>query len=525
MERQEAGQADRFRLCYISTTMLFAMPAAISSGVKFRAYPTEKQKEVLSQWIGCQRFIYNAKVSEAKYFRTFRNHSLSLTGIQSPIDQQYAQFKDKELTPFLYNVPSQILRNGATRFMGAQQRFWKGLSERPTFKRKSGRQTVWLTNELFRFVPIVKGKSKHSEITYEHKLVLGTKKHALGELCFKAHTEYGLPSTVTITREAGKWFLSFSNEKQGVCISEEDLIAYYASMPADKLNEVAVGMDRGVVLPAAMSDGTSHDFTPEQKTNLAAKELRRKRYERQMANRVKGSGRWKRSVGHVTSCHAVAANIRNDFAHKASRKIVDSEAEIIVFEDLKIKNMTKAPKPKKAGTQTNTRTNAKTSKYLPNGAAAKAGLNKAILESAWGKVKTFITYKARRANKLVIAVPPRGTSQECSKCSHTHPDNRLTQATFVCQNCGFTENADFNASCTVKNRGITMLIAGEISVKQKKRAMRLKNNKQLKEKQHLGPEQPKVTRGEMELRRSAGICLQIASVENRETPTTIAQAV
>ena len=359
--------------------------------------------------------------------------------------------------------------------------FGKGWLLALLINRKSGRQTVWLTNELFRFAPTgqfspVKGKQ--NKTIYEHKLMLGTKKHDLGELRFKAHTEYGLPSTVTIAREAGKWFLSFSYEKQGAYISEDDLIAYHAAMPVDKLDEVAVGMDRGVVVPVAMSDGINHDFTENQKQNLAAKELRRKRHERQMANRVKGSGRWKRSAGHVAKCHSFAANIRNDFAHKTSRKIVDSDAEIFVFEDLKIKNMTKAPKPKKADTRTNT----KTSKYLPNGAAAKAGLNKAILESAWGKVKTFTTYKARTTNKLVIAIPPHGTSQECSKCSHTHPDNRLTQATFVCQNCGFTENADFNASCTVKNRGVRMLIAGDISVKQTKRAMRLKKKQQLKKR-------------------------------------------
>jgi len=73
---------------------------ALSSGVKFRCYPTEEQQKILSQWMGCQRFIYNAKVSEDRYFRTFRNHSLSLTGIQTPVDQQYAQFKSTELTPF-----------------------------------------------------------------------------------------------------------------------------------------------------------------------------------------------------------------------------------------------------------------------------------------------------------------------------------------------------------------------------------------------------------------------------------------
>ncbi|HET6460649.1 MAG TPA: zinc ribbon domain-containing protein [Syntrophales bacterium] len=40
-----------------------------------------------------------------------------------------------------------------------------------------------------------------------------------------------------------------------------------------------------------------------------------------------------------------------------------------------------------------------------------------------------------------------------SKCSHTHPENRQTQALFVCQNCGFTENADFNASLVIKKEG------------------------------------------------------------------------
>ena len=99
---------------------------SLSSGVKFRAYPTKKQQEVLSQWIGCQRLIYNAKVAEDHYFRTFRNHSLALTGMRTPADQQYSQFKDEKLTPFLYDVPSQILRNGAVRFMGAMQRFWNG---------------------------------------------------------------------------------------------------------------------------------------------------------------------------------------------------------------------------------------------------------------------------------------------------------------------------------------------------------------------------------------------------------------
>ncbi|MGE5750765.1 MAG: transposase [Nitrospirota bacterium] len=91
-----------------------------------------------------------------------------------------------------------------------------------------------------------------------------------------------------------------------------------------------------------------------------------------MARREKGSNRQRRTAQKIAGCHVYAANVRHDFAHKASRKIVDSEAEVFVFEDLKVKNTTRAPKPKNAGN----------GRYLPNGAAAKAGLNRSILESA-----------------------------------------------------------------------------------------------------------------------------------------------
>jgi putative transposase len=119
----------------------------------------------------------------------------------TPVDQQYAQFKDKYLTPFLSDVPSQVLRNGEVRFMGAMQRFWNGLAERPNYKKKSGRQTVWLTSELFKFKPTGKTNRKQDRTIYDHKLMLGTFTHSLGELCFKAYSEYALPASITITRE------------------------------------------------------------------------------------------------------------------------------------------------------------------------------------------------------------------------------------------------------------------------------------------------------------------------------------
>ena len=108
-------------------------------GNRFRCYPTPAQEKVLLQWIGCQRFIYNAKVQEDRYFRTFARKSLQHTGQFAAIDQQYSQFKHPELTPWLSEVPSQLLRNGAAKWMQAYSRFFAGLAGRPTIQAKYGK--------------------------------------------------------------------------------------------------------------------------------------------------------------------------------------------------------------------------------------------------------------------------------------------------------------------------------------------------------------------------------------------------
>lgn len=150
----------------------------MQTGVRFAADPLPQLRLILAQWMGCQRFIYNAKVGEDKYFRTFQRHQLDLTGLYPPCDQPYAQFKDRELTPWLFEVPSEILRNGAVRYQGALTRFFKGLGGRPRHKTKSSRQSVWITSELFRFEPLPGGG---------HRLILGRGKTLWGEIPFIAH--------------------------------------------------------------------------------------------------------------------------------------------------------------------------------------------------------------------------------------------------------------------------------------------------------------------------------------------------
>ena len=82
------------------------------NGYQFRLCPTKEQEQILLRWIGCRRLIYNAKVSEDRYFRAFKRRFLAVVGEAIPIGQGYSHFKTEQ-TPFLHEIPSQILRNGA----------------------------------------------------------------------------------------------------------------------------------------------------------------------------------------------------------------------------------------------------------------------------------------------------------------------------------------------------------------------------------------------------------------------------
>lgn len=53
------------------------------------------------------------------------------------------------------------------------------------------------------------------------------------------------------------------------------------------------------------------------------------------------------------------------------------------------------------------------------------------------------------------SVPPYYTSLECSNCGHIEKGNRLSQELFVCQRCGYTDNADYNASKVILKRFTT----------------------------------------------------------------------
>lgn len=419
----------------------------MSNGFRFRCYPTKEQEQVLLRWIGCQRLIYNAKVSEDRYFRAFKRRFVGLAGVPIPVDQTYSQFIT-ETTEFLREVPSQILRNGAALWRQAYARYFQGLGGRPKYKRKGGRQKVWITSELFTFVPRKEGG---------YRLLLGTKKFPVGELAYVAHREHPVPASIHLSVEGGRWYVSFSAEEPGQKEGaqdtlEEAITARLRELPRDDLLARTCGCDRGVAKPLVISEGQVYDLLPVQKSRIEKGRRRQKRWQRRASRRQKGSRNQQKAYRKVARYGAYEANVRMDFSHKVSHALVANERfDLYVFEDLKIQNMTRRPKAKQDVQ----------GRYVRNGAKAKAGLNRAILSSSWGQVVKYTTYKALRAGKLVIKIPPEYSSQECAECGHTEQGNRPSHAEFVCRRCGHTDDADHNASVVTARREIEKLLSGE----------------------------------------------------------------
>jgi putative transposase len=409
-------------------------------GYRFRLYPSKQQQATLLKWIGCQRFIYNAKVSEDRYYRGYARKFAS--NEFAPVDQEYSRFIGEE-TKWLREVPSQVLRNGAVRWRQGYERFFKRLGGRPTIHKKHGAQSAWLTSELFCFE--------------DGKLVVGKGKFPVGEIAFKAHREFTVPKSIRITAHAGRWYLSFSNDNGEPEYSEEEIASWLQTFTPEELEQRTLGLDRGLVLPVAASNGVNFEFRPIEQKRMRKRAKAIKRFQRRLAKRQCKTSKRRAKLGErIATLHRKNADLRRDFAHQASRKLADDPTAVLyVFEDLKIKNMTASAKG----------TVEKPGKKVKQ----KAGLNRSILRSAWGQVKNYLQYKARRQHKLVVAVSPIRSSQECAACGHTHPDNRISQSVFVCQACGNKNNADTNAGCVLSKRGVDLIVSGKSAAKTKKR--------------------------------------------------------
>ncbi|MFB7410444.1 RNA-guided endonuclease InsQ/TnpB family protein [Streptomyces sp. NPDC056202] len=198
-----------------------------------------------------------------------------------------------------------------------------------------------------------------------------------------------------------------------------------------------VGIDVGVTVPLALSDGTAYShgkwLTVKERATLLDLEQRAAHRKSCRRHGEKVSRRLRRTYDRIQGLRARAKRRHLDWQHQTTTAIARTYSTVVV-EALQITNMVKRAKgtPDQPG----------------RSVAQKSGLNRAIAQEAWGRTVELLAYKTQRAGGSLHEVPAPGTSQRCSACGHTTPGSRESQTVFVCKNpdCGWTGNADHNAS-------------------------------------------------------------------------------
>lgn len=236
--------------------------------------------------------------------------------------------------------------------------------------------------------------------------------------------------SATLTREGRHWYLSV--------LVEDGVVAVEHPNPHS-----AVGVDRGVAVAVATSAGQLIDQT----FSTAAERRRVVRLQRRLARCAKSSANRAKVRAQLAELRARERRRREDFCTKTAHELAGDHA-LVVMEDLRTRNMTRRAKPAADPDHPGG--------FLPNGAAAKSGLNKSILGKGWHRFELALMSVSRYTGTEVVKVPAAFTSQRCSVCGQVDPKSRESQAVFRCTHCGHTGHADVNAAKNILAAGLAV---------------------------------------------------------------------
>jgi putative transposase len=279
-------------------------------------------------------------------------------------------------------------------------------------------------------IPVFKRKEQSDSIRYPQGFKIDQQDHRvflpkIGWVRYRNSRKIvGMAKNITVTRKGKHWYVSIQVE-------------YETPQIAHKSSSI-VGIDMGVKCFATLSNGIV--YQPLNSFKKSAEKLAI--LQRKLKNKRKFSKNWQKQKAQITQHHEKIANARRDTLHKISTEISENQA-VIVIEDLKVKNMSKSAKGN--------------SEKHGKRVAQKSGLNRSILNQGWGMFFDMLEYKQDWNGGIVVKVPAHHTSQTCPCCHHVAKENRLTQAAFVCIECGYSNNADLVGAINVLARGHRVL--------------------------------------------------------------------
>lgn len=207
-----------------------------------------------------------------------------------------------------------------------------------------------------------------------------------------------VPKSVTICRQADRWFISFPVETEIKLTSKRVDV---------------VGVDLGVKILATLSTGEVFEGAK----SYRQLEHKLARLQRIVSRRDLKSNNWYKAQLKVARLHKRIADIRKDVLHKLTTYLTKNHGQIIV-EDLNISGM-----------------------------LANHKLAKSIADMGFFEFRRQLDYKCPLyGSELIIADRWFASSKLCSNCGAKKESLSLKERTYQCDVCSFSLDRDLNAS-------------------------------------------------------------------------------
>ncbi len=383
----------------------------IRRAYKFELEPKVRERILFAQFVGCCRLVWNKALALQKELLEKKEGVLSYTKLAKELVSW------KQELSFLKATHSQPLQQTLMQLDRAiKDGFDKKSAKRfPRFKKKGQKDS-------FRYPQGFRVDQQNSRLFLPKIGWVGY---------INSREIIGTPRNITIDKRGNKWFASIQVE--------------YVGPEPEHPSPTIIGGDRGIARFLTLSNGEF--FEPLNAFKKLSKKLAK--LQRQLAKKIKFSSNWKKLKFKITKLYIKITNCRFDYLQKLSTKIAKNHS-VVVLEDLKVTNMSASAK----GDLENPGKNV----------AAKSGLNRSILDQGWYTFGVMLKYKLSWLGGELVLINPRNTSRCCPQCGHTDKENRKSQAKFSCQECGYSENADFVAAKNILAAGHAVLACGEGSL-------------------------------------------------------------
>lgn len=362
---------------------------------KFRIYPSKKQEKLIQCTFGCCRFVYNQTLAYRKEVYEKEGKFVNKTDCNN-----YCNRELKKEHEWLKEVDKFALTNAVYNMDSAYQKFFKEHAGYPKFKSKHDNHKSYTTNFT----------NGNIEVDFESGKI---KLPKLKGIRAKLHRKFiGKIKSATISQvPSGKYYVS-------ILVESEETMTF-------PMSDKKLGIDLGIKDLVITSDGEKFD-----NMNLTKKyEDMLSKERRKLEHKQKGSkNREKQRIKVAKICEKIA-NARNDYLHKISHKLI-SENQVIVSEDLSVKNMIK-----------------------------NHNLAKSISDCGWFELTRKLQYKSewygRTYVKINRFIP---TSQTCHVCGYKNVVvKNLSVRKWTCPECSTEHDRDINAAVNILNEGLKQM--------------------------------------------------------------------